>query len=50
MGMYLSNDELSILVNQLGFKKAYDVIDESEKEIKDILQDVTYLLTQSILH
>lgn len=43
MGMYLSNDELSILVNQLGFKKAYDVIDESEKEIKDILQDVIYL-------
>lgn len=43
MGMYLSNDELSILVNQLGFKKVYDVIDEREKEIKDILQDIIYL-------
>ena len=43
MSKFLTNDELSILVNQLGFKKAYDVIDESEKEIKDILQDVIYL-------
>ncbi|WP_109079079.1 hypothetical protein [Aggregatibacter kilianii] len=43
MNKFLTNDELSNLVNQLGFKKVYNVIDENGKEIKDILQDIIYL-------